>query len=109
MDGKPKKQRPSDKGGIGQGSPSSGKGTSQSKKSASPVDYRLNPKKFPDGITPANFEIIKRTLQSSVDFDWTKKKTVEELRKSASMTVRDARELVKQELQDTKQWENEDF
>jgi len=25
------------------------------------------------------------------------------------MTVRDARELVKQELQDTKQWENEDF
>ena len=107
VDGKPKKQRPSDKGGIGQGSPSSGKGTSQSKKTA--VDYRLEPKKFPDGITPANFEVVKRTLQSAIDFDWTKKKAVEELRKSASMTVREARELIKQEFQDTKQWENEDF
>ena len=107
MDGKPKKQRPSDKGGIGQGSPSSGKGTSQSKKS-DPSIY-LEPKKFPEGITPANFEVVKRTLQSSIDFDWTKKRTVEELRKSASMTVRDARELVKHELIDTKRWEEEEF
>jgi hypothetical protein len=107
MDGKPKKQRPSDKGGVGQGSPSSGKGTSQSKKSDPLIN--LEPKKFPDGITPANFEVVKRTLQSSIDFDWTKKRTVEELRKSASMTVRDARELVKQELADVKRWEEEEF
>jgi len=107
MDGKPKKQRPSDKGGVGQGSPSSGKGTSQSKKSDPLIN--LEPKKFPDGITPANFEVVKRTLQSSIDFDWTKKRTVEELRKSSSMTVRDARELVKQELADVKRWEEEEF
>ena len=107
MDGKPKKQRPSDKGGVGQGSPSSGKGTSQSKKSDPLIN--LEPKKFPEGITPANFEVVKRTLQSSIDFDWTKKRTVEELRKSSSMTVRDARELVKQELADVKRWEEEEF
>ncbi len=107
VDGKPKKQRPSDKGGVGQGSPSSGTGTSQSKK-AELHDY-LEPKKFPDGITPTNFEVVKKTLQDSIDFDWTKKKTVEELRTKAFMTVREARDIVRQELADTKRWEEEDF
>ena len=107
VDGKPKKQRPSDKGGVGQGSPSSGKGTSQSKKSD--IQAFLEPKKFPDGINPANFEIVKSTLQSAIDFDWTKKKAVEELRTKGNMTVRQAREIVKQELADTKRWEEEDF
>jgi len=46
------------------------------------IKINLEPKKFPEGITPANFEVVKRTLQSSIDFDWTKKRTVEELRKS---------------------------
>ena len=107
IDGKPKKQRPSDKGGIGQGSPSSGKGTSLSKKSD--MQAFLEPKKFPDGINSANFEIVKTTLQSAIDFDWTKKKTVDELRNKAQMTVRQAREIVKQELADTKRWEEEEF
>ena len=107
VDGKPKKQRPSDKGGIGQGSPSSGTGTSQSKKAD--LHALLEPKKFPEGITPTNFEVVKKTLQDSIDFDWTKKKTVEELRTKALMTVREARDLVKQELADTKRWEEEDF
>jgi DNA-directed RNA polymerase subunit RPC12/RpoP len=107
MDGKPKKQRPSDKGGVAQGSPSSGKGTSQSKKAE--IQPYLQPKKFPDGITPANFEIVKSTLQSAIDFDWTKTKAVDELRNKAHMTVREAREIVKQELSDTKRWEEDGF
>jgi hypothetical protein len=107
VDGKPKKQRPSDKGGVAQGSPASGSGTSQSKKAE--IQPYLQPKKFPDGITPANFEIVKSTLQSAIDFDWTKTKAVDELRTKANMTVRQAREIVKQELSDTKRWEEDGF
>ena len=93
MQGEPKNRRPSDIGGIGQGSPSSGTGTSMSKKS------------YPDGITPANFEVVKNTLQHAVDFGWKKTKTVDQLRK-AGMTVRQARELVKQEFENTRRWED---
>ena len=107
VDGKPKKQRPSDKGGVAQGAPASGSGTSQSKKAE--IQPFLQPKKFPDGITPANFEIVKSTLQSAIDFDWTKTKAVDELRTKANMTVRQAREIVKQELSDTKRWEEDGF
>ena len=107
VDGKPKKQRPSDKGGVAQGAPASGSGTSQSKKAE--IQPYLQPKKFPDGITPANFEIVKSTLQSAIDFDWTKTKAVDELRTKANMTVRQAREIVKQELSDTKRWEEDGF
>ena len=92
--GEPKRNRPSDTGGVAQGSPSSGKGTSMSKKS------------FPNGITPANFEVVKNILQSSMDFGWKKTKTVDELRKSASMTVRDAREVYDNEFESTRRWEN---
>jgi len=92
--GEPQVPRSSDIGGIGQGSPSSGKGTSMSKKN------------FPVGITPANYEVVKKTLQSSVDFGWTKTKTVNELRKFASMTVRQAREVVKNEFESTRRWED---
>ncbi len=102
MDGQPKKQRPSDKGGVGQGHPASGSGTSQSKK------MNLEPKPYPDGITSANFEMVKKTLQDSIDFDWTKKKTVEELRSKAFMTVREARDVVKSELSDVKRWEDDE-
>ena len=96
MQGEPGKQRPSDTGGIGQGAPSSGAGTSMSRKS------------FPDGITPANFELVKTTLQTSVDFGWNKTKTVEELRKSG-MTVRQAREVVKNEFEGLNSWEKDDI
>ena len=95
FEGEPKNSRPSDIGGTGQGSPASGKGTSMSKKS------------FPDGITPANFEVVKKTLQTSVDFGWKRTKTVDELRKSTGMTVRQAREIVKNEFQGMRGWENE--
>ena len=92
--GEPQVPRSSDIGGIGQGSPSSGKGTSMSKKN------------FPVGITPTNYKVVKKTLQSSVDFGWTKTKTVDELRKFASMTVRQAREVVKNEFESTRRWED---
>jgi DNA-directed RNA polymerase subunit RPC12/RpoP len=92
--GEPQVPRSSDIGGIGQGSPSSGKGTSMSKKN------------FPTGITPTNYEVVKKTLQSSVDFGWTKTKTVDELRKFASMTVRQARDIVKNEFESTRRWED---
>ena len=92
--GEPQVPRSSDIGGIGQGSPSSGKGTSMSKKN------------FPVGITPSNYDVVKKTLQSSVDFGWTKTKTVNELRKFASMTVRQAREVVKNEFESTRRWED---
>jgi len=92
--GEPENSRPSDTGGVAQGFPSSGTGTTMSKKS------------YPDGITPANFTVVKDTLQTAVDFGWTKTKTVDELRKSAQMTVRQARELVKQEFENTRRWED---
>jgi hypothetical protein len=96
MQGEPKLGRPSDVGGVASGFPASGSGTSMSKKS------------FPEGITPNNFSVVKNTLQLAIDFDWTKSKTIEELRKSAGMTVRDARELVKSEFQNVKRWEDDD-
>jgi len=92
--GEPENSRPSDTGGVAQGFPASGTGTTMSKKN------------FPDGITPNNFEVVKKTLQTAVDFGWTKTKTVDELRKSAQMTVRQARELVKQEFENTRRWED---
>jgi len=61
---------------------------------------------YPDGITPKNFQVIKSTLQTAVDFQWNKTKTVEELRKYG-MTVRQARELVKNEFQGMRRWEDE--
>jgi len=96
MQGEPKNRRPSDIGGIAQGSPSSGKGTSMSKKN------------YPDGITPINFRVVKNTLQSAVDNGWKKTKTVEQLRKYGSMTVRQAREIVKHEFESVRRWENEE-
>ena len=95
FEGEPKNSRPSDIGGTGQGSPASGSGTSMSKKS------------YVDGITPANFEVVKNTLQTSVDFGWTKTKTVDELRKSTGMTVRQARDIVKNEFAGMREWDNE--
>jgi DNA-directed RNA polymerase subunit RPC12/RpoP len=94
MQGEPKNRRPSDIGGIAQGSPSSGKGTSMSKKN------------YPDGITPINFKVVKNTLQSAVDHGWKKTKTVEQLRKYGHMTVRQAREIVKSEFESVKRWED---
>jgi DNA-directed RNA polymerase subunit RPC12/RpoP len=92
--GEPENSRPSDTGGVAQGAPASGTGTTMSKKN------------FPDGITPNNFVVVKTTLQTAADFGWTKTKTVEELRKSANMTVRQARELVKQEFEQVRRWED---
>ena len=93
--GEPKRGRPSDPGGTNQGSPASGTGTSMSKKS------------YPNGITPDNFDVVKSILQTSVDFGWKKTKTVDELRSKAFMTVRDAREVVKSELESTRRWDND--
>jgi hypothetical protein len=78
-----------------------------SKKSLPPV-YYLEHNKFPDGINQANYKVIKDTLQSAVDMQWKKTKTVNELRSRAGMTVRQARELVKSELADTRRWEDEE-
>ena len=94
FEGEPNNKRPSDIGGTGQGSPTSG--SSLSKKSA-----------FPKGITPSNFEVVKNTLQTAVDYDWKKTKTVEELRKATGMTVRDARDIVATEFEGVKRWEDE--
>jgi len=96
FEGEPLAGRPSDVGGVGQGFPASGSGTTLSKKS------------YPDGITPANFEVVKKTLQTAVDFNWNKGKTIEELRKFAGMTVREARELVKNEFGMMKRWDEND-
>jgi DNA-directed RNA polymerase subunit RPC12/RpoP len=95
MQGQPKKQRPGTEGGR-QGDPrGAGRGTSGIRKN------------FPVGITPANFEIVKTTLQTALDFGWKKTKTVDELRKAANMTVRDARELVKNEFEAFERWESD--
>ena len=94
--GEPQNSRPSDIGGTMGQSPASGAGTSLSKKSA-----------YPDGITPKNFEVVKNTLQTAVDFQWKKTKTVDELRKSAGMTVRQARNIVQAELESTRRWEDD--
>ena len=67
FEGEPQHKLPSKVGGIAGGHPASGHGTSMSRKN------------FPKGITPLNFEAVKRTLQSGIDFGWTKKKTIDEL------------------------------
>jgi len=92
--GAPAQNRPSDIGGVAQGSPSTGSGTS------------LSQKNYPDGITPSNFDVVKSTLQSSVDYGWSKTKTVDELRKYSGMTVRQARSIVKSEFDVLRRWED---
>jgi len=94
FEGEPNNSRPSDIGGTGQGSPTSG--SSMSKKSA-----------YPKGITPSNFNVVKNTLQTAIDYDWKKTKTVEELRKATGMTVRDARDIVANEFADVRRWEDD--
>jgi hypothetical protein len=94
--GMPAQSRPSDMGGIAQGSPSSGTGSS------------LSQKNYPDGITPSNFQVVKNTLQTAVDYGWKKTKTVDELRKSTGMTVRQARDVVKAEFEGMREWEEEE-
>ena len=96
FEGEPQHKLPSKVGGIAGGHPASGHGTSLSRKN------------FPDGITPVNYEAVKRTLQTSVDFGWTKKKTESELRSKAFMTVRQARQIVKDELGQTRRWEDDE-
>ena len=93
--GEPKRGRSSDPGGQNQGAPASGTGTTMSKKN------------YPNGITPDNFDVVKSILQTSIDFGWKKTKTVDELRTKAFMTVRDAREVVKSELESTRRWDND--
>jgi len=93
FEGEPHNPRPSDIGGTGQGSPTSG--SSMSKKS------------YSKGITPSNFEVVKSTLQTAIDYDWKKTKTVEELRKATGMTVRDARDIVAKEFEGVKVWEDD--
>ncbi len=88
--------RPSDMGGVAQGSPSSGSGTSMSQKN------------YPNGITPTNFDVVKKTLQTAMDFGWKKTKTVEELRKYAGMTVRNARDIVNEEFGHVQRWDDEE-
>ena len=66
----------------------------------------MSKKSYSVGITPANFEVVKRTLQTAVDFDWKKTKTVEELRKSTGMTVRQARGIVQEEFDTLRRWED---
>ena len=65
FEGEPQHKVPSQVGGIAGGHPASGHGTSLSRKS------------YPKGITPLNYEAVKRTLQQGLDFGWTKKRTVE--------------------------------
>ena len=96
MQGEPLQTRPSDMGGVSQGFPASGSGTTMSKKA------------YNDGITPDNFDVIKSLLQTAVNYDWNKGKMVDELRKQAGMTVRQARDLVKNELSMVKRWEDVD-
>ena len=62
---------------------------------------------YPKGITPSNVNIVKNTLQTAIDYDWKKTKTVEELRKATGMTVRDARDLVASEFEGVKRWEDD--
>ena len=95
FEGAPLQRRPSDVGGVAQGSPSTGSGTS------------LSQKNYPDGITPSNFTVIKKTLQTAVDFGWNKSKTIEELRKNGTgLTVRQARDIVKNEFASVRRWED---
>ena len=47
-------------------------------------------------IDAASSEFVKKTLETAVSESWTKTKTVAELRKSEGMTIKKARELVKE-------------
>ena len=102
FEGEPKHQKPSQPGGMLQGSPEKKPAASARRKND--LDLTTN---FKDGITPDNYELVKNTLQHSLDYGWTKTKTVEQLRKVARMTVRQARECVKNELGEQKRWEEE--
>jgi len=93
--GEPTKRNPTDLGGIAEGHPASGSGTSMSQKAQH------------DGITPDNYKVVKQTLQDAVDFQWKKTKTVDMLRKNAIITVRQAREIVNSELGETRRWEDD--
>ena len=101
FEGEPKHQRPSREGGMMQGAPEKKPAASVRRKN----DLDLT-SKYKDGITPDNYELVKNTLQDSLDYGWTKTKTVEQLRKVARMTVRQARECVKSELGDQRRWED---
>jgi hypothetical protein len=101
FEGEPSPNQPSRVGGLMQGSPQKKPG-SQNKS----LGLDATPK-FPQGITPTNFEIVKSVLQDSIDFQWNKGDTVDKLRKSAGMTVREARDVVNTELGSTRRWEDE--
>jgi len=94
FEGEPQHKVPSKTGGLAQGHPASGRGTSMSRKN------------YPDGITPTNFEVVKTTLQDAVDFGWTKQKSIDMLRKNAMMTVRQARDIVTAEFENVRRWED---
>ena len=68
----------------------------------------MSQKNFPTGITPDNFDVVKKTLQSAVDYNWNKSKTVDELRKFTKITVREARNIVKNEFGMMRRWEDDD-
>lgn len=92
MQGEPSRKRPGTEGGH-QGNPTgAGRGTIR--------------KKFPSGITPENFEVVKSTLQTALDFGWTKSKIEDQLRKYANMTVRDSKDLIKNEMEAFNRWES---
>jgi hypothetical protein len=94
--GEPKTRTPTDVGGKSQGAPPSATSTT------------LSQKNYPNGITPSNFDVVKKTLQTAVDFGWKKTQTVEELRKYAGMTVRNARDIVNNEIGMTHRWDDEE-
>jgi len=52
-------------------------------------------------VTASSSDFVKTTLETAVSEGWTKTKTVEELRKSEGMTIKNARELTKEAF-DTK-------
>ena len=81
-------------------------GSPQKKPGAKQKALELKQSEYGDGINPSNYKFVKDTLQSSINFNWTKKKTVEELRKYAGVTVRQAREIIKNELSETRRWED---
>jgi hypothetical protein len=68
----------------------------------------MSQKNFPTGITPDNFDVVKKTLQSAADYNWNKSKTVDELRKFTKITVREARNIVKNEFGMMRRWEDDD-
>ena len=52
-------------------------------------------------VSASSSDFVKTTLETAVSEGWTKTKTVEELRKSEGMTIKNARELTKEAF-DTK-------